>query len=115
MKFEVGKLYRCPEYFLLVFPSKDQLISARALWAADRTVETPLARWQEAAGTQYPEMARAVTAVLSKKLDCRVRCSEPGEIFMLLQQDGDSLHVLFGGIQGWIVYKDWLKIEEFVR
>ena len=47
----------------------------------------------------------------SRKLECKVHLSEPNEVFMCLGQENTFVHVLFGEKQGWIIYKDWLKIE----
>ncbi len=102
MKFEVGKLYRCPDYFLLIYPTIEKARAA-TLIAHD-----------------FSTGALARAAYWSEKLDCQVRFSERGEIFMLLKglqltyfgsKSWDYFYVLFGNRQGWIIYKDWLGIQ----
>ncbi len=103
--FKPGKLYKCPEYFLMIYPSKEK--AAACTWAMT-------------ARTSARSAARR-SAYWTEQLNCRVDYSKPGEIFMLLERDGIFLHVLFGEKQeagrsgptlGWIIYKDWLNIVE---
>ncbi len=86
MKFEVGKLYKCPDYFLMIYPSKEKASSV----LGRRTVVVGSA--EEAA------------AHWSDQLNCQVRYSEPGEIFIFLGRDREFLNVLFGEKQGWIIF-----------
>ncbi len=92
--FIKGKLYKDDHASFLVFSSKKKL----------NLIGIPAGT----AGAQAPKTAES----WSKILGCQVRYSEPGEIFMFLEQDGDLLYVLFGDKQGWIINKNWMKIEE---
>jgi len=92
-----GKLYSCTDYCLLFYPTEETVASA--------------ARWS----IQLPAtaIAEATTADWwSRKLNCKVHYSEPGEVFMPLNtEDRVCLKILGANIQGWIVAKDWLEIE----
>ncbi len=102
MEFRPGKLYRCPEYFLMIYPSKEKAISAAA------TLSGSAAPGQLAAsGTPSAEWAK----YFSERLNCQVRYSEPGEIFMFLEKHETYLYVLFGKCAGWIINRGWIKIE----
>jgi hypothetical protein len=92
MFFQVGQLYKCSKYFLLIYPSKK---------AANRGWTSAGASVGSTAGMAY----------WSKKLNCQVRFSEPNETFMLLKQEDMFLNVLFGEKQGWIINEDWLEIK----
>ncbi len=103
-----GKLYRCPDYFLMIYPSKEKASARLAVpfWA------------EELEWTKKSSSATLWTApmhwmnFLSEHLGCQVRCSELGEIFMFLEKDEIYLHVLFGGNQGWILFREGLNIEK---
>ncbi len=87
----------------MVFPSKE-----KASAAADRTLA---GAYLASPASDSNRAHRADWAAhWSKILNCQVRYSIPGEVFMVLEKDEIFLHVLFGKKQGWIVYKDWLKI-----
>jgi len=105
-----GKLYKCSKHYLLVYPSKDKATSAaQEAWAPETATSASTA------------VAAAVAAAevrvdyWSKELNCKVRYSEPGEVFMVLKQKNEFTHVLFGEKQGWIINQDWLEIEEAVN
>ena len=87
---EIGKLYKCSKYYLLIYPSIEKIRAASSLSAA----------WTPAAAAYW-----------SEQLSCKVRCSEPDEIFMCLEQENQFIHALFGEKQGWIINEEWLKIE----
>jgi len=91
VKFEEGKLYKCPEYFLIIYPTREKAeteTTAAFAWAARY--------WSE-------------------ELGCSVRYSEPNEIFIFLKkeiiEEQKYINVLFGDKQGWIIHKNWMEIE----
>ncbi len=98
MKFKPGKLYTCPKFFLMVYPSKEKASSAKPSSIAAAEDDQTLVAYQ----VNY----------LSTLLNCQVRCSDIGEIFMFLERDDHYLRVLFGEKQGWIIFRDWLGIED---
>jgi len=112
-----GKLYKCPKYWLLFYPTEDKA------WTATLTPDlAPLA----AAASSVPRGTALETAAVaawarehaawwSRKLSCTVRYSEPGEVFLCLENKDKLTHVLFGEKQGWIINKRWLEIEEAVN
>ncbi len=100
--FKPGKLYKCSEHFLMIYPSKEKAALAggtRARSASVVDVDGPLwaAEWAN---------------YWSNILYCKVQVSQSNEIFMFLEKDGKYLHVLFGEVQGWIIYENWVKIKE---
>ncbi len=100
MEFKPGELYKCPEYFLLIYPTKEKVTPASNAVAARTARRSAASRAADREADYW-----------SKELDCQVRFSEPGEIFMVLKNCGETLQVLFGDKQGWIIYRDWLNIE----
>jgi len=100
-----GKLYKCPKYFLLFYPSKDK--------AAD-SLRVAVARAARMGATAVHEAAigpaSSVADWWSRKLNCKVRYSEPNEVFLCLEHEDEFAHVLFGEKQGWIINQDWLNI-----
>ncbi len=99
MFFKTGKLYKCPDYFLMIYPTKKEARPAVC---------------RGTAAMSGPGVSVAVNWAnyWSRELKCQVRYSMPGEIFMLLKRDGVFLHVLFGDIAGWIIHETWLDIKE---
>ena len=98
---EIGKLYKCSEYYLLIYPSIEKVGTAR---------DASVSAWAWAGATSWIGAA-AVVNYWSKQLNCKVRFSEPEEVFMALEQEKQFVHALFREKQGWIVNKEWLKIE----
>jgi len=101
-KLEIGKLYRYPEYHLMVYPSIQ--IAVRA----GRVQPAPAPTLRDASWRAH---------YWSKRLNCTVRYSEPNEIFMVVdhekeKDDTDFYHVIFGEIQGWMIVDDCMKIEK---
>jgi len=86
---EVGKLYRCSEYILLLFPDKE----AADVW------------------TQGPSHA-----YWSKKFDRDKPVSHcnPLTPLLVLSVKEQYIEVLAGDKKGWIINMDWLEIKEIV-
>ncbi len=104
MEFKPGKLYKCHEYYLMIFQTKEAARRAAkdrgprttSLWRTDIDIGN-VAYW---------------TAYWSDILGVQVRCSKPGEIFMCLGTwGGEYVHVLLGDFTGWILSKN-LKFKE---
>jgi len=111
MDFEEGKLYKCSAYLLMIYPTREKA-DAGAAWMEARATA---AKWDATARIPSAWWLVLSARYWSKELNCTVRYSEPNEIFIFLK-DGiiegrKYLNVLFGDKQGWIVYKNWLKIE----
>jgi hypothetical protein len=92
---EVGKLYRCSEYFLLLYPDKDTA-------AAGGTAAT------------YAEhhVPTATAAYWSKKFDKPVSYCNPLTPLLVLSVKEQYIEVLAGDKKGWIIYQGWLDIKE---
>lgn len=86
--FEVGKLYKCPEYYLLSYPNEEIATDAQPAAPTLRVAEY----WLE-------------------YYNCRtkVRYINPNDIFMCLKLDKEVMQVLCGEHVGWILIEDWLQ------
>jgi len=96
---EVGKLYSCSEYFLLLFPDKDT--AAATTTAAD-----------------LDPLAAAVTAIAAaywtRELGKPVSFCDPETPLLVLSVKEEYIQVLAGDKVGWIINEDWLNIKEIV-
>ena len=91
---ELGKLYRCEEYHLMLYPDQETAAEAEpaslaAGWGADA------AYWSEQFGKP-------------------VSYAEKNIPLLVLNNKEEYVEVLAGDRKGWIVYQDWLKIREIV-
>jgi hypothetical protein len=95
---EVGKLYRCSEYFLSLFPNKET--------AATAAISYPmLAIARQAAAT-------ATCAYWTRKLGKPVSFCDPETPLLVLSIKEEYIEVLAGDRKVWIINDDWLKIKE---
>ena len=94
---EVGKLYSCSEYFLLLFPDKD---TARTSCkpAAERDLR----------------YADADAAYWTRELGKPVSYCNPQTPLLVLSVNEKYVEVLAEDKRGWIIYRDWLEIKEIV-
>ena len=88
---EVGKLYSCSGYFLLLFPDKE---------AVDEGVHVH-------AATAY-----VAAAYWSKKFDKPVNYCNPLTPLLVLSVKEEYIQVLAGDKVGWIINMDWLEIKD---
>jgi len=100
---EVGKLYSCSEYFLLLYPDKDTASSAAAAPPLDAA-----AAIIEAAGAAVP----AAAAYWSKKFGKSVSYCNPKTPLLVLAVEEKYVEVLAEDKRGWIINEDWLEIKE---
>jgi len=94
---EVGKLYSCSEYFLMLYPDKDT--AAADLGAA---VEGGVVR----------VAATTVAAYWSEVIGKPVSYCNPETPLLVLSVKEEYIQVLAGEQKGWIIYRDWLEIKE---
>jgi len=96
MNFEEGKLYKCSNSHLLIYPNAE-LVAALRTGTGNGT------------GDSYD------ASYWSEELNCTVRCSKPNEIFMFIEgkiiKEVKCSNVLFGDKQGWIINKYWLRFK----
>ena len=104
---EVGKLYSCSEYFLLLYPDKDTASSAAA---AERG--PPDAAIIEAAPAR---IAGAAVAYWSKKFGKSVSYCNPKTPLLVLAVEEKYVEVLAEDKRGWIINEDWLELKEIVN
>lgn len=91
---EVGKLYSCSEYFLILFPYQE-------------TAAVP------AAAAAVPAAAVHVHAAYwTRKLGKPVSYCNPETPLLVLNAYNHYAEVLAGDKVGWIIYQDWLNIGE---
>ena len=98
LPLEVGKLYSCSKYFLLLFPDKDTAADAAT------TNRAAAARRWGAAG--------ATAAYWSKRFGKPVNYCDPKTPLLVLNTEQEYVEVLAGDKKGWIIYRDWLELEE---
>ena len=85
---EVGKLYSCSGYFLLLWPDKEAAATALAAAARD-------AYW-------------------TKKLQKPVSYCNTETPLLVLSVDKKYVEVLAGDRKGWIINMDWLELKEII-
>ena len=92
MKLEVGKLYTCEKYFLLLFPDP------------------------ETVGAAYAHNDRSATAATaaywSKRFGKPISYADKNVPLLVLNSKDKCVEVLAGDKKGWIVCRGWLKIKE---
>jgi len=105
-RLEVGKLYSCSEYFLLLFPDKE---TADLSTAADPP-EVAAAVPATAAG------AAIAGAYWNRKLQNQkpVSYCNPETPLLVLSVKEEYIQVLAGDKKGWIINMDWLDIGEII-
>ena len=89
---EVGKLYHCEEYHLMLYPDPDT--AAEAATAAAGTT-TAAAYW-------------------SNRLGKPISCVDKNIPILVLNSKEKFYEVLVEDKKGWIIFKDWLNIKEIV-
>ena len=101
MKFIQSKLYKCLEYYLLVYPTVEKAVAARVPAHHGTIASTTPGHWAD---------------YWSKRLDCQVRYSNPEDPMLFMEETkiGQErfLRFLLPGFEGWIVWRDWLEFEE---
>ncbi len=95
--FELGKLYSCSKYFLLLYPDRE---TAAAV---------PYASAHVAAA------ATTVAAYWTKKLQKPVIYCNPETPLLILSADKEYVEVLAEDKRGWIINEDWLELKEIVN
>jgi hypothetical protein len=91
---EVGKLYSCSEYFLLLYPDKDT--ARRHFGAAERDIR----------------YADANAAYWTRELGKPVSYCNPLAPLLVLSVNEKYVEVLAGDKRGWIINIDWLELKE---
>ena len=122
---EVGKLYRCSEYFLSLFPNKETAATA-SITAAGAAGGTAEAAATAEVGTAD---ASATCVYWTRKLGKPVSFCDPLTPLLVLSVKEEYIpltpllvlsvkeeyiQVLAGNQKGWIIYRDWLNIKEIV-
>ena len=90
---EVGKLYSCSEYFLLLFPDKETAAVTR--------------HGDAHYGTE--DFAVAHATYWTRKLGKSVSYCNPQTPLLVLSVKEKYIEVLAGEQKGWIIYPDWLN------
>jgi hypothetical protein len=102
MMLEVGKLYSCSEFYLLLYPDQET-----AFGVLDHQ---PCAYSEFAGSRRLAEAASYWSALFDKP----VGYCNPETPFLVLSVKETRAQVLTGDGIGWIVNRDWLVIEEIV-
>jgi len=105
MDFEVGKLYKCSEYYILLCPTIGKAEEA-VVWNT-----TSVAR--HITSIDYP--INSSSDYWSELLKTKVGFSNPDEIFLVLKIENHNgfkyAHVLFGEKPAWITIPSYLNLE----
>jgi hypothetical protein len=91
-RLEVGKLYSCSEYFLMLYPDKDT------------SAELNVARY-----------AAVPAAYWSRELGKPVSYCNPLTPLLVLSVNEKYVEVLAEDKRGWIINEDWLELKEIVN
>ena len=89
---EVGKLYRCEKYYLLLYPDPDTAALGHYV-AVDGAPASDAAQW-------------------SNQLGKPVRYADKNTPLLVLNSKDKCVEVLAGDKTGWIVCNKWLNIKE---
>jgi hypothetical protein len=95
---EVGKLYSCSGYYLMLYPGKKAAAEANyanATAASASSAATTAAYW-------------------SKRFDKPVSYCDPKTPLLVLSVNDKYHEVLAGDQKGWIINEDWLEIKEII-
>ncbi len=94
---EVGKLYSCSGYYLMLYPDKEAAAAAAEVrrWR----------RWRRSADA---------AAYWTKKLQKPVSYCDPKTPLLILNTDNHYAEVLAGDKKGWINYQDWMEFKEII-
>jgi hypothetical protein len=93
---EVGKLYSCSVYFLLLYPDKDTDPVEAVLEAAER----------------HASAATTAASYWTRELGKPVSYCNPKTPLLVLSVDKKYVEVLARDRKGWIINEDWLNIGE---
>ena len=104
MKLEVGKLYICEEYFLLLYPDQEASAAAAHYHAAART--------SAAAADEEVHSAAGQSTYWTRKLGKSVLYAKKNIPILVLNSKEKFYEVLAGDRKGWIIYQDWLELKE---
>jgi hypothetical protein len=98
-RLEVGKLYSCSEYFLLLYPDKETaaiaVINGCSAVASDE-VEPPV----------------GAVAYWTRELGKPVIYAEKNISLLVLNTEGEYVEVLAGDQRGWAICPDWLELKD---
>ena len=94
MKLEVGKLYVCEKFHLMLYPDQETGVASGDAASADHAAST--------------------AAFWSKRFGKPVLFSEKNIPLLILNDKEEYVEVLAGDRKGWIIFKDWLNIKEIV-
>lgn len=99
--FEIGKLYKCTEYYLLLYPTKEVIGFSSLPPTTARSTQ---------------EYASLSAEYWSEQLNCKVRFINSNDIFMCLKlvrlkPGKEIMQILYKEFAGWIRVEDWLDIK----
>ena len=96
LPLEIGKLYSCSKYFLLLYPDKETAAEAGLGGTAD------VARAEHVAVADY----------WTKKLGKPVNYCNPETPLLVLTVEEKYVEILAGDKVGWAICQRWLDIKE---
>lgn len=110
---EIGKLYNCQKYYLLIYPTA-KMASDTVNQLGNRVAGRSSSAFSAPALSDTDFSALAYH--WSKKLNCNVRFSRLGEIFMVVERKQIDNQILFKVLckdkLGWVVWKNFMHFEK---
>lgn len=98
---QLGKLYFCSGYYLILYPDKEVATAASANGFGS-----------SATAAEDSPSAASFADFWSRKLGKLVSYYSPRTPLLILSMENEFVEVLAGDKKGWIIFKDWLNIKE---
>ena len=99
---EVGKLYHCEEFFLLLYPDQEAAVDAATAEGSTAATVT---------STDAPD---AAADYWSNRFGKPVLYAKKNIPLLILNNKEKYVEVLAGDRKGWIIFNDYLNIKEIV-
>ena len=112
---EVGKLYICEEYYLLLYPDRATAATADAATGAVYTAAAAALRPPTPPGSPSPfglADPASGAAFWTRELGKSVLSAKKNIPILSLNNKEKYVEVLAGDRKGWIIVEDWLGIKE---
>jgi len=105
MTIEVGKLYSCSEYFLMLYPDRETAAEGITAAATDATCI-------DATDAADPGDAAFTAAYWTRELGKPVSYCNPKTPLLVLSVDKKYVEVLAGDRKGWIINENWFELKK---
>lgn len=119
---EIGKLYRCPKYYCLVYPTiKDAFAVKDDFGGSIRQTSHKYPHWYNPVSIgvdnklSYAENEKTASQAANFRSDhgIKVFFTNPKHVYLVVAhkivQNENFIGIIFENRIGWIIFKDWLK------